>query len=121
MDGDPGTTWRPDVTDLRPALTLGWASPQRISGLHIGVEPAGGARVPRQVQLVGRSAARTVQLDASGSASFEPLDTDQLQIVLPGDDDDPAARAVVGIGSLSLSGSPELLPGPDPAFTVPCV
>ncbi|MEV7092589.1 alpha-(1-_3)-arabinofuranosyltransferase [Amycolatopsis sp. NPDC051045] len=120
VDGDPGTTWRPDVTDLRPALTLGWPAPKRISGLRIGVSPAGGAGAPRQVELTGRSGTRTVQLDANGSASFEPLDTDQLQIVLPGDDDDPAARAVVGIGSLELSGTPGLLPGPDPAFTVPC-
>ncbi len=120
VDGDAGTTWRPDVTDLRPALTLGWTSPKRISGLHIGVSPSSGARVPRQVELVGRSGTRTVELDASGSASFEPLDTDQLQIVLPGDDDDPTARAVAGIGSLELSGTAGLLPGPDPAFTVPC-
>ena len=120
MDGDAGTTWRPDVTDLRPTLTLGWAGPKRISGLQIGVSPSSGAQVPKQVELVGRSGNRTVQLDAGGSASFEPLDTDQLQIVLPGDDDDPAARAAVGVGNLSLSGSDGLLPGPDPAFTVPC-
>jgi arabinofuranan 3-O-arabinosyltransferase len=120
VDGDPGTTWRPDVTDLRPALTLGWSSPKRISGLHLEVSPSSGAKAPRQVELVGRSGTRPVQLDAGGSASFEPLDTDQLQIVLPGDDDDPAARAVVGIGSLTLSGSDGLLPAPDPAFTVPC-
>ncbi|HEY3471260.1 MAG TPA: alpha-(1-_3)-arabinofuranosyltransferase family protein, partial [Amycolatopsis sp.] len=120
VDGDAGTTWRPDVTDLRPTLTLGWSEPKRISGLHIGVSPSSGARAPRQVELVGKSGTRSVRLDAGGSASFEPLDTDQLRIVLPGDDDDPAARAVVGIGSLELSGTPGLLPGPDPAFTVPC-
>ncbi|WP_410640423.1 alpha-(1-_3)-arabinofuranosyltransferase family protein [Amycolatopsis sp. lyj-346] len=120
VDGDPGTTWRPDVTDLRPALTLGWPAPKRISGLHIEVAPSSGARAPRRVELAGRSGTRSVELDAGGSASFEPLDTDQLQLSLPGDDDDPAARAVVGIGSLALSGSDNLLPGPDPAFTVPC-
>ncbi|MEV6877235.1 alpha-(1-_3)-arabinofuranosyltransferase [Amycolatopsis sp. NPDC051128] len=120
VDGDAGTTWRPDATDLRPTLTLGWTGQKRISGLHIGVSPGGGARVPRQLELAGRSGTRTVQLDASGSATFEPLDTDQLQIVLPGDDDDPTARSVVGIGSLELSGTDGLLPGPDPAFTVPC-
>ena len=69
---------------------------------------------------MGRSGSRTVQLDGSGSASFEPLDTDQLRIVLPGDDDDPAARAVVGVGSLELSGTDGLLFGLVLVFTVPC-
>ena len=121
VDGDAGTTWRPDVTDLRPDAHPGLARPEADFGAaHRGFAVERRAGRPGRWSWSAEPGSRTVQLDAGGSASFEPLDTDQLQIVLPGDDDDPGRARVVGIGSLELSGTDGLLPGPDPAFTVPC-
>ena len=120
VDGDPATTWIPDVTDLRPTLTLDWPESHRISGLKVTVDRASGARTPARLELSSRNDTRSVQLDASGSATFEPLDTDELKITFAGIDDDQSNRALLGIGGLSLSGSDDLLPVPDTSFTVPC-
>ncbi|MFJ8912409.1 alpha-(1-_3)-arabinofuranosyltransferase [Amycolatopsis sp. NPDC102389] len=114
VDGNPATAWQPDVTDLRPTLTLDWAKPQTISGIRV----AAGQGAPARLELTTPTSSRSVELDASGAATFPPLDTSQLKIAFAGLDDDQRTRNSLGIGSLSLTGAE--LPAPAAEFTLPC-
>ena len=122
VDGDPATAWVPDVTDLRPTLTLGWQAPKTITGLHVTIDPAGGARLPKQLTLTGKTATRTVSLDTNGSATFPAMDTDQLKVTFASDEgeDETGIWLPHGIGGLTLTGGDGLLPAPETSFTVPC-
>ncbi|HEV7981187.1 alpha-(1-_3)-arabinofuranosyltransferase [Amycolatopsis sp.] len=121
VDGDPATTWIPDLTDLRPTLTLEWPGKRRISGLRIGAGP--GVKTPQRLQLTTPGDTRSVEVGADGTATFPPLDTDQLLLSLSTSDDEPPRSAVTqGIGSLALTGAEDLLRplSPDAPFAVPC-
>ncbi len=124
IDGNPATAWVPDVTDLSPTLTLQWSQRRQISSLRLGVDPEGTATAPVRLQLATPTdGSRTVDLGPDGTATFPPLDTDQLRITLLTREDEPR-RSVEdrGIGSLTLVGIEDLLRplSPDAPFTVPC-
>lgn len=118
VDGDPATAWLPDVTDLRPTLTLDWAKPQKISGIRVAADPEGTAKAPVRLELTTPTDSRSVELDSSGAATFPPLDTAQLKIAFAGLDDDQRTRSSLGIGTLTLTGAE--LPTPETTFTLPC-
>ncbi len=118
VDGDPATAWLPDITDLRPTLTLDWAKVQKISGIRVLVDPEGTAKAPIRLELTTPSDSRSIELDASGAATFPPLDATQLKITFAGLDDDQRTRSSLGIGSLTLTGAD--LPSPETTFTLPC-
>jgi arabinofuranan 3-O-arabinosyltransferase len=118
VDGNPATAWLPDVTDLRPTLTLDWAEPRTISGIRVATDPGGTARAPARLELTTPTSSRSVELDASGAATFPPLDTSQLKIAFAGLDDDQRTRNSLGIGSLSLTGAE--LPVAPTEFALPC-
>jgi arabinofuranan 3-O-arabinosyltransferase len=118
VDGDPATAWLPDVTDLRPTLTLDWAKPQKISGIQVAADPEGTAKAPVRLELTTPNDSRSVELDSSGAATFPPLDTAQVKIAFAGLDDDQRTRSSLGIGALTLTGAE--LPSPETTFTLPC-
>ncbi|RZS44767.1 arabinofuranan 3-O-arabinosyltransferase [Herbihabitans rhizosphaerae] len=123
VDGDPATTWIADVNDPRPALHLLWTGEREISDLKIANAPSSNASEPIGVTLISPNGTRRVTLERDGSARFEPLRTDRLEIVVhaaPRTGRQPITPA--GIGELRVSTLDDLLRplGPDTPFTVPC-
>ena len=114
VDGDPGTTWLPDIDDLRPSLTLRWLGERDISGIDLSVEEGTGAALPTRVRLVWPGGSKEVEL-RDGHGVFSAIRTNRLQlVVMEGDDtkdlgfDSFPAEIGVGISELEVVGVPFL-------------
>ncbi len=118
VDGDPGTSWVPDVTDLRPTLTVAWQGKRTLSEFRIEVPP--GARMPGEIELRTDTGTEVVRVGQDGLGTFKPATTEKLELVV---------RAASGrglgpaeIGELRVPALDGVLPrmsGTTP-FTVPC-
>ena len=115
VDGDAGTTWTADRSDLRPTLRLSWLGVRRVSGIALSVDPDAAARRPESVTLTWPGGTRRVTLNKSGAARFDPIRTDQLTVRVadaePVSDlgfDGTNSAVPVGISELRLTGVPFL-------------
>lgn len=127
VDGNPATAWSAALSDLRPTLRLRYLGKQRITGIRMRVDDDVAVRLPTELLLRSGQRTREVSLDDRGRATFPPLRTDQIDIVVreaePANSLDFASNAQqipVGIGEVSLVGvdAPNAI-GRDPV-TVPC-
>jgi arabinofuranan 3-O-arabinosyltransferase len=108
VDQDPRTTWisEPDV-DV-PAITLQWPQPHSVAKIRLALNPVAPAGRPLRVELEGDHGRREVDLDGSGSGTFEPLRTHKLVIRIL--DSSPVydsrlaedARLPAGVSDLSI-------------------
>lgn len=125
VDGDPGTTWRPDPADLRPTLRLAWPRPMTITGLRLTVADASGTAPPSMIAITTTSGERSITLDGSGAVNLSAT-TDRLEIALvgkPGRTNLDVAPRLWGVSELSVTGpeGPLLAAVPaDAPFTVAC-
>ncbi len=119
VDGDPATAWLPDVTDLRPVLSLSWAGERSLTELRLAAPPSGRRPVELELRAPGREV--VVRTGSDGVARFEPIATDRLDVaVLESSGGDAGAPG--GIGELTLPALADRatpLP-PETPFTVPC-
>ena len=127
IDGNPATAWTAALSDLRPTLELRFLGKQRISGLRMSVDEDVAARLPKELLVRSPDGFREVSLDARGRATFSPLRTDQIDLVVreaePANSLDFASngqQVPVGIGEVSFVGidTPNVI-GREPV-TVPC-
>jgi arabinofuranan 3-O-arabinosyltransferase len=86
IDGDPTTAWLADIGDTAPTLRLRWADQRtldritvRFPGRPVGSRPV---RLELRTKIGPRSETRTVDLRADGSATFDPMVTDKVDIVI---------------------------------------
>ena len=80
VDGDLGTSWVPDVTDLRPTLTVAWKGKRTLSEFRIEVPP--GARTPVELEVRTDAGTEVVRVGADGLVTFKPANTEKLELVV---------------------------------------
>jgi arabinofuranan 3-O-arabinosyltransferase len=80
VDGDPGTTWVADGSDLRPTLSLSWLGQRAVSGVALSVDQDTAARRPDRVVLIWPGGRTEVDLDDRGRARFPAIRTDRLSL-----------------------------------------
>lgn len=122
IDGDPATTWIPDVTDVRPGLSMSWSRPREITAITVATSATSGAARPDALILTTPTETRTLTLDEEGRARFPPLRTDQLTLVIPLSDREDVGAPPRGIGALTVDGLADVLDsaGARTPFEVPC-
>ncbi|SDF39972.1 arabinofuranan 3-O-arabinosyltransferase [Lentzea fradiae] len=116
VDGDPGTSWVPDVTDLRPTLTLTWQGKRTIEEFR--VETPDGTRRPVELEVRTDAGTEIARLGADGAVSIRPAETEKLELVVL----ESGGAGPAGIGELrvpALDGVLKPVPATTP-FTVPC-
>ncbi|WP_235921190.1 alpha-(1-_3)-arabinofuranosyltransferase [Lentzea tibetensis] len=118
VDGDPGTSWVPDVTDLRPSLSLSWKGARTLSEFRVESRPD--ARRPVEMEVRTTAGNEVVRVNKEGLVKFNPVSTDKLELVI---------REVAGpgvgpaeIGELRVPVLDDVLQKVPPTtqFTVPC-
>lgn len=114
IDGDPATTWTADVGQINPELRLSWLGRETVTGIGMSVDRDVASRLPQRLELSWPGGERVVEL-TRGSATFDPIRTDQLTIRVldaePATDlgfDGNAQAVPVGVGELVLEGVPYL-------------
>jgi arabinofuranan 3-O-arabinosyltransferase len=116
VDGDLGTSWVPDVTDLRPALTVAWKGKRTLSEFRI--EGARGARTPVELEVRTDAGTEVVRVGSDGLVAIKPADTEKLELVVR----ESGGAGPAEIGELrvpALDGVLKPVPATTP-FTVPC-
>ncbi|SER23828.1 alpha-(1-_3)-arabinofuranosyltransferase [Lentzea albida] len=116
VDGDVGTAWVPDVTDLRPTLTLAWQGKRTVSEFR--VEGRKGSRTPVELEVRTDAGTEVVRVGADGLVTIRPADTEKLELVVR----ESGGAGPAEIGELrvpALDGVLEPVPADTP-FTVPC-
>lgn len=102
VDGDLATSWLADPTDAAPVLTVNLTRPQRVSAIRVRKAPSPGRPIDRLRVSTGGTT-RIVSVDAQGTASFEPVVTDRLEIGFPTDlVNRGAAETLVGLSEIEL-------------------
>lgn len=116
VDGDTGTSWVPDVTDLRPTLMLAWKGKRTVSEFRF--EGARGARTPVELEVRTDAGTEVVRVGADGLVTIRPADTEKLELVVR----ESSGAGPAEIGELrvpALDGVLKPVPATTP-FTVPC-
>lgn len=80
VDGDPGTSWLAAPLPAPPSLVLTWPEPRTVDELRVVTDPGVAARRPDAVRVDAGTGATTVRLAADGTARFEPVVTDRLEL-----------------------------------------
>ncbi len=102
-DGNAGSSWVADPSDLSPTLTIDFGQTRQVSGIRL-LAPTHEASAPVAARIQGGSTVRQVRL-TSGSATFEPIQTDRLEIYFG---QRPGEKRPIGVGELGLEGVPGL-------------
>jgi arabinofuranan 3-O-arabinosyltransferase len=122
IDGNPATAWVADQADLAPTLRLRWLGQHTLNSLQVLDAPRAGSAAT-QLELQSPAGTRLVNLDADGTATFDPLTTDQLDVVVRQTTTSGTAHETpVAISELTVPGLGDLLrPVPRAApLSVPC-
>ena len=111
IDGNPATAWSAALSDLRPTLEVRFLGKQRITGIQLSVDDDVAARLPEKLLLRSPDGDRAITLDDRGRATFAPLRTDQVDLVVreaePGnslDFNSSGQQVPVGIGEVVFVG-----------------
>lgn len=127
FDGDASTVWVADPFDSSPTLHLAWDGAREVRSVRVTKAP-GPVRTPRRLLLLAGGDTRTVHLDAGGAATFAPLRTSSLTVVVAEATEPrgtPAAFATptaAGAAEITLPDLGDLLaPAPaGPDIDLPC-
>lgn len=127
FDGDASTVWVADPFDSSPTLHLAWDGAREVRSVRVTKAP-GPVRTPRRLLLLAGGDTRTVHLDAGGAATFAPLHTSSLTVVVAEATEPrgtPAAFATptaAGAAEITLPDLADLLaPAPaGPDIDLPC-
>ncbi|NKE60668.1 DUF3367 domain-containing protein, partial [Lentzea sp. PSKA42] len=118
VDGDPGTSWVPDVTDLRPTLTLAWQGKRTLSEFRI--EGTKGSRIPVELEVRTDAGTEVVRVGAEGLVTIKPADTAKLELLVREAGGRGPGPAEIGeLRVPALDGVLRPVP-PTTPFTVPC-
>ncbi|MEH0846296.1 alpha-(1-_3)-arabinofuranosyltransferase [Micromonospora sp. CPCC 205711] len=82
VDGDPGTAWLADITDLRPTLRLSWAGARRIDRLRLRPADLPVGSLPTRVEVRAGGRTQLVPVDPDGLVRLTPVRTDRLEIAV---------------------------------------
>jgi arabinofuranan 3-O-arabinosyltransferase len=127
IDGDPTTAWLADVGDITPTLRLFWPDMRKLDRISVRFpgRPVGSRATT--IELRTPVGTRTVALRADGSATFDPIVTDKVEIVITGFDSRVldrrnASQATPGFAEVDLPALAGLRPpfGPDAPLDAPC-
>ncbi|MFY0405753.1 alpha-(1-_3)-arabinofuranosyltransferase domain-containing protein [Solicola sp. PLA-1-18] len=111
IDGDPTTSWVADPEDGDPTLTLQWVGEREIDSVRVRTAGDVAASTPTRVRVVSRTGeSREAEL-VDGTATFDPLTTDVLEVHLatdrPTNDlgfDGVGTELPIGVSEISLPG-----------------
>ncbi|HET8643525.1 MAG TPA: hypothetical protein VFM37_16435, partial [Pseudonocardiaceae bacterium] len=129
FDGDRGTSWVADLADRAPTVRLRWSGERSIDRIELERSDLPVTNPPLILTLAAGDEQRRVQLTAEQeSASFEPLRTDKLDVVVQSADRLPLAPpgrfgASAGLAELRIPALRDLLPAAGAGshrVTVPC-
>ena len=113
LDGT-ARSWIAADGDARPAVTLTWPTPQRLSELQLAPAPSYLASRPAQVHLYSPAGTRNAAVGDDGTVSFAPLTTTTVTLTFP----KVTGLRPVGIAEVSPSNS---RPTPDSSpVRLPC-
>ena len=127
VDGDDGTTWIADDSDLRPTLSLNWVGKRPVTGLELSVADDAPARLPTELTVRWPGGRRRVVLE-DGEVRFPAVRTDRVTVEVQEaepatslDFDSSASFLPVGVGELRVVGVPAYPLEPSQARTeLPC-
>jgi arabinofuranan 3-O-arabinosyltransferase len=118
VDGDLGTTWVADPTDVQPVLDVNWLGATEISGISLIVDVGAAANPPTTVTVAYDGEEQTVELDDEGFAELEPVRTDGVELTLEAEErgssigfDNAVTPLGIGVSELRIDGL-DVLPSP---------
>lgn len=115
VDGDLGTAWVSDVTDLRPTLTLTWRGKRTVAEFRIE-----GEQVPAELEVRTDAGAEVVRVAPDGLVTIKPSATEKLELVVRETGGrGPGSAAIGELRVPALDGVLRPVP-PTTPFTVPC-
>ena len=129
VDRDLGSGWVAAGDDKQPTLTLTWPAAREVAVVQLLVDPALAASRPRQVVVRAAGREQVVTVDNEGYLRFDPVRTDQLELVFgPADRRDEIGplggrnALPVGVSEVRIPAVDALRRGPDPGapVTIPC-
>jgi arabinofuranan 3-O-arabinosyltransferase len=82
VDRDLRTTWTANVRQRHPRLSLRWDGRRRVSAIQVQVPDSAAASRPTDVVVVAGDTRQRVSLDGAGRATFDPVSTDRIRVVL---------------------------------------
>ncbi|MDT0276279.1 alpha-(1-_3)-arabinofuranosyltransferase domain-containing protein [Blastococcus goldschmidtiae] len=80
VDGDPRTAWLARPGAKRPTLVLTWPEPREMDTLRVVSDAGVGSLRPDTVTVDSGDRSTTVRLAEDGTARFEPVVTDRLEL-----------------------------------------
>ncbi|MFS8096840.1 alpha-(1-_3)-arabinofuranosyltransferase [Lentzea alba] len=113
VDGDPGTSWVPDVTDLKPTLTLAWQGKRTLEEFRIE-----GAKVPAVIEVRTDAGTEVARIGQDGIAKIKPATTEKLELAVR----EAGGLGPAEIGELRVPALEGVLKpvSAETPFTVPC-
>lgn len=127
FDNQAATAWLADPFDPSPTLHVAWSGQRNVGSVRVVPAP-GPVRTPQRLTLLAEGGSRIVDLDRDGSATFPPLKTASLSIIIttsveaPGAPAAFATPAATGASEIELPDISDLLaPAPAaPTIELPC-
>jgi len=127
IDGDPTTAWLADVGDTAPTLRLNWPDQRTLDRITVRFPGRPVGSRPTRLELRTPNGVRGVDLRADGSATFDPITTASVEIVIMGFDRRvldrrTGSQATPGFAEVDLPALAGLRPNipVDEPLVVPC-